>query len=359
MDNESVFIIAEAGVNHNGSLDMAKKLIEAAANAGADAVKFQTFKAEKLVTRSASKAEYQTRTTDAAKSQFEMIRELELDEAAHHVLIEHCRACGIEFVSTPFDEDSVDLLAKRFDLPRLKIPSGEINNAPLLLKIARTGKPVILSSGMSTLGEIEDALGVLAFGYSGNGSPSLAAFRAVYCSVEGQAALRSKVTLLHCTTEYPAPLDDVNLRAMETISAAFGLPVGFSDHTEGIYVSIAAAALGATVIEKHFTMDRNLPGPDHKASIEPVELRELVRSIRQVERALGSSLKIPAPSEVKNMSVARKSIVSARQIRAGELFSAENLTVKRPGNGISPLHFWELLGRRAVRDFSADEVIEL
>ncbi|KAF0220679.1 MAG: N-acetylneuraminate [Geobacteraceae bacterium] len=353
------YIIAEAGVNHNGSLDMAKKLVEVAAEAGADAVKFQTFKAYKLVSRSAPKAEYQTKTTDADESQHEMIRKLELDEHAHEALIEQCKVCSIQFLSTPFDLESVDLLAGRFDLPCIKVSSGDITNAPLLLKIAQTEKPVILSTGMSTLGEIEDALGVLAFGYLGKGNPSTETFRAAYCSAEGLAALQKKVTLLHCTTEYPAPIEDVNLRVMDTLKSAFGLPVGYSDHTEGIVVPIAAAARGAVVIEKHFTLDRNLPGPDHKASLEPNELQAMVRSIRQVEQALGSPLKMPASSEEKNMTVARKSIVSARSIRAGEPFTADNLVVKRPGGGVSPLHYWELLGRKAIRDFSADEVIEL
>jgi N-acetylneuraminate synthase len=351
------YIIAEAGVNHNGSLDMAKKLVEVAAESGADAVKFQTFKADKLVSRSAPKAEYQIRTTDAEESQHEMIRKLELDEHAHETLIEHCKVCGIEFLSTPFDLESVDLLAGRFDLPCIKIPSGDITNAPLLYKIAQFGKPVILSTGMSTLGEIEDALGVLAFGYLGNSEPSIASFRAAYCSAEGQAILYDKVTLLHCTTEYPAPVEDVNLNNMDTLKSAFGLPVGYSDHTEGITVPIAAVARGAVVIEKHFTLDRNLPGPDHKASLEPNELKQMVSAIRVVEQALGSGIKQPTPSELKNISIARKRLVAAGTVRAGEPFTAENLAVKRPGNGLSPMQYWELLNRKAGRNFSADEAV--
>jgi len=359
MKVSSTYIIAEAGVNHNGSLDMAKKLVEVAAEAGANAVKFQTFKADKLVSRLAPKAEYQTRTTGADESQHEMIRRLELDEHAHETLIEHCRVCGIEFLSTPFDLESVDLLAGRFDLPCIKIPSGDITNAPLLLRIAQTGKPVILSSGMSTLGEIEDALGVLIFGYLGHCEPSIAAFRAAYCSAEGQAILQDKVTLLHCTTEYPAPLEDVNLKVMDTLRRAFGLPVGYSDHTEGIAVPIAAVARGAVIIEKHFTLDRALLGPDHKASLEPAELKQMVSAIRVVERALGSGRKHPAPSELKNMSIARKSLVAVAAISAGEPFTAENLAVKRPGNGLSPMKYWELLNRRSGKDFIGDEIIEL
>lgn len=359
MQAHRTYIIAEAGVNHNGSLDMAKQLVEVAAEAGADAVKFQTFKADNLVSRSAPKAEYQSRTTDAEESQHEMIRKLELDEHAHETLIEHCQVCGIAFLSTPFDIESVDLLTGRFNLPCIKIPSGDITNAPLLLKIAQTQKPVILSTGMSTLGEIEDALGVLAFGYLGKGTPSIAAFRVAYCSAEGQATLHDKVTLLHCTTEYPAPIMDVNLYVLDTLKSTFGLPVGYSDHTEGITVPIAAVARGAVVIEKHFTLDRALPGPDHKASLEPDELKQMVEAIRVVEQALGSGLKHPTPSELKNMNVARKSLVAAYAIKVDEQFSAENLAVKRPGNGLSPMQYWELLKRKAGRDFSIDEAISL
>ncbi|ABQ28229.1 N-acetylneuraminate synthase [Geotalea uraniireducens] len=353
------YIIAEAGVNHNGSLKMAKELVEAAANAGADAVKFQTFKAEKLVSRNAPKAGYQTMTTDAAESQFDMIRKLELDEEAHRVLIEHCHVKGIQFLSTPFDFDSLEMLARTFDLPRLKLPSGEITNAPLLLRAARTGKPVILSTGMSTLGEVEAALGVLAFGYAArkDAAPSPAAFREAYGSAAGQEALERNMVLLHCTTEYPAPFDEVNLRAMDTLQDAFGLPVGFSDHTTGVAVPIAAAARGAMVIEKHFTLGRDLPGPDHKASLEPGELTEMVKAIRQVELALGSRLKAPTMSESKNMSVARKSLVAAEPIRTGDFFTGKNVAVKRPGNGMSPFLYWDVLGKRASMNFERDEVI--
>jgi len=359
-NRDQVYIIAEAGVNHNGSLDLALQMIDVAAEAGVDAIKFQTFKAERLVSMNAQKAEYQTKTTETSESQFEMLKKLEIDEAAHLELIDRCQQRGIQFLSTPFDLESVDLLAVSLDLPILKIPSGEITNAPLLLKAASTDKPVILSSGMCTLADIESALGVLAFGYlHTNNPPSNIAFQEAFRSTEGQQALRKRVTLLHCTTEYPAPFQEVNLYAMDTISVAFGLPVGFSDHTEGIVVPIAAVALGAVVIEKHFTLDRNLPGPDHKASLEPDELRQLVQSIRQVEQALGSKLKLPSPSEIKNMTAARKSIFAAMDIRAGELFTSFNLTVKRPGNGMSPLFFYELLGKKADRDFAFDEEITL
>jgi N-acetylneuraminate synthase len=359
MSVDHTYIIAEAGVNHNGSLEIARQLVMVAAAAGADAVKFQTFKTDALVSRSAPKADYQARTTSAEETQHEMIRKLELDIHAHEALLEQCRLSGIEFLSTPFDLESVDLLASRFDLRCIKIPSGDITNAPLLLRIARTGKPVILSTGMSTLGEIEDALGVLAYGYLGGNDPSTSAFSAAYCSSEGAAIIREKVTLLHCTTEYPAPLEDVNLRVMDTLQRAFDLPVGYSDHTQGIAVPIAAVARGAVVIEKHFTLDRNLPGPDHKASLEPDELKQMVEAIRQVERSLGTGRKQPTPSELKNMNVARKSLVASREIAVNELFTVDNLTVKRPGSGMSPLGYWDLIGRKAVRDFTEDEMIVL
>lgn len=355
------YIIAEAGVNHNGSLELARKLIDAAYEAGVDAVKFQTFQASALATRSAEKAVYQKVACDAEESQLEMLKRLELDVDAHRQLLDYCNKLGIQFLSTPFDLASLDMLAGTLDLPLLKLSSGDITNAPLLLKAARSGKPIILSTGMATLGNIEAALSVLAFGYASNHDdyPSEAAFCSMFASSKGQNALRELVTLLHCTTEYPAPFADVNLRAMETMSAAFGLPVGYSDHTLGITVSIAAAACGATVIEKHFTLDRALPGPDHKASLEPEELKEMVKAIRQVELALGSFCKHPAQSEVGNIVVAQKSIVAARDIKAGELFTEENLTVKRPGGGISPLRYWELLGKMSKCDVATDGMIEL
>lgn len=357
---DSVYIIAEAGVNHNGSLDLARQLIDVAAAAGADAVKFQTFKAETLVSKQAAKADYQRQTTSADESQYEMIKKLELDAEAHRLLIDYCEKAGIQFLSTPFDLASVDLLVRTFDLAYIKIPSGEITNGPLLLKIAQTGKPVILSTGMSTLGEIEQALGVLAFGYlDSHESPSREAFQAAYRSSTGQKRLAACVRLLHCTTEYPAPFAEVNLRAMDTLRLAFGLPVGFSDHTPGIAVPIAAVARGAQIIEKHFTLDRSLPGPDHRASLEPKELQEMIRSIRQVEEALGEAIKAPSSSEMKNLAVARKCLVAKRNIAAGEVFTEANIAVKRPGNGISPFRFWEVLGRKALRDFIADEAIEV
>lgn len=359
MNDNKVFIIAEAGVNHNGSLDMALELIDVAAEAEVDAVKFQTFKADKVVSRFASKAEYQSQNTGTAESQLEMIKKLELDEEQHIVLAEHCQKRGIEFISTPFDLDSVDFLVNTLNVSRLKIPSGEITNGLILLKFAQTGKPLILSTGMSTLDEVEMALGVLAFGFINSGEkPSIGAFTEAYSSNEGQAFLIEKVSLLHCTTEYPAPFDEVNLKAMDTLRDQFALPVGYSDHTMGITVPIAAVARGAMIIEKHFTLDRNLSGPDHKASLEPAELKQMVSSIRQIELALGNGVKQPTASELKNMAVARKSLVAIRNIKLGETFTEANLGVKRPGIGRTPFEYWGLLGKTANKDYKADEVIE-
>lgn len=356
---KTTYIIAEAGVNHNGSLDLALQLIEVAAAAGADAVKFQTFKAERLAVATAPKADYQEVASGAGESQYDMLRGLELDEAAHRRLQDHCRAHRIQFLSTPFDIESAQMLAARFDLPCLKLPSGEITNGPLLLAVARTGKPVILSTGMSTLAEVEAALGVLAFGFLGHGGlPALPRFAEAFREAAGQAILREKVRLLHCTSEYPAPCADVNLLAMDTLAATFGLPVGLSDHTTGIAISIAAVARGATIIEKHFTLDRELPGPDHRASLVPEELRALVRSIREVEAALGDGIKEPAASERKNLPIVRKSLVTLQEIRRGEAFTEENLGVKRPGDGVSPMRYWDWLGQTASRDYRTDEKVE-
>ena len=358
-DGHPCFVIAEAGVNHNGSLKMARQLVDVAADAGAEAVKFQTFRACDMVVRSAPKAEYQLRTTSVDESQFEMIHRLELSPEAHAELIELCRRRGIEFLSSAFDSESLRLLTERFGLPRLKIPSGEVTNGPLLLQAGRSGREVILSTGMSTLGEVETALGALAFGYCRMaGRPSVPAFRDAFVSAEGKAVLLEKVVLLQCTTEYPAPFDDVNLRGMDSLRAAFGLPVGLSDHTPGICVAIAAAARGAAVLEKHFTLDRSLPGPDHATSLEPGELQTMVRSIRQVQDALGSPHKSPALSELKNRDIARKSLVAARPIPVGTVMTEQDLAIKRPGNGVSPLLFWDYLGRPADRDYETDEQLQ-
>lgn len=358
--NMPVFIIAEAGVNHNGSLAMARQLIDVAASARADAVKFQTFRSEAVISRSARTADYQRVNTGSDETQLEMVRKLELGVEAHLELIDHAKKVGIRFLSTPFDLESLRLLTQDFRLPQLKIPSGEITNLPLLLAAGRAGCPLIVSTGMATLGEIEAALSALSFAMTqpADVRPTAEAMREAYRSEAGQALLQRRVTLLHCTTEYPAPVDEVNLRAIATIRSAFGVEVGYSDHTVGLHVAVAAVALGATVIEKHFTLDRALPGPDHAASLEPDELRAMVRVIRDVERALGHGRKVPTPSEQKNIAIARKSLVAAGEIRQGESFTSANLTTKRPGSGISAMRFDEFLGRRAHRDFAADELIE-
>ena len=329
-------IIAEAGVNHNGDLALAKRLIDVAAEAGADLVKFQTFNADRLATRSAQKASYQIQSADDSESQHEMLRRLELTESMHQELIAHCAVRNIGFFSTGFDIESVDLLVS-LGQDKFKIPSGEITNLPYLRHIGRFGKMVILSTGMATMGDIESAI----------------------VALEQAGTPRARITVLHCTTEYPTPMAEVNLRAMQSIRAAFGVAVGYSDHTPGIEIAIAAVALGAGVIEKHFTIDRNLPGPDHKASLEPAELRAMITAIRNIELAFGDGVKRPSASERKNMAVARRSLVAACAIRAGEPFSASNLAVKRPGTGISPMQWNDVVGRIAPRDFSADELIEI
>ena len=334
--SKKTLIIAEAGVNHNGDINLAKQLVDIAAEAGADFVKFQTFNADRQVTRGAKKADYQSLVTDSAESQQEMLRKLELTEAMHHELIAHCKNRNIAFLSTGFDIESVRLL-ESFGQECFKIPSGEITNLPYLRYIGGLSKAIILSTGMSTLGDIESAIDVLEHA----GTP------------------RSNITILHCTTEYPTPMTEVNLRAMQSIGDAFGVEVGYSDHTQGIEVSIAAVAMGATVIEKHFTLDRSLPGPDHKASIEPVELIAMVSAIRNIEKAMGDGIKRLTSSEIRNKAVARKSLIASREIKAGETFTLENIAIKRPGTGISPMKLDEVLGRNAKRDFCEDELIEL
>ena len=333
---QSVYVIAEAGVNHNGSLDLAFRLVDAAANAGADAVKFQTFESAALVSAGAEKAGYQKQTTGADESQLDMIRRLELSEADHVALINRCGEREIDFLSAPFDTASVALL-ERLGLETLKLPSGAITDLPYLRAVGALGHSLIVSTGMSTLAEVADALTAL----------------------EAAGTPRALVTLLHCTTEYPTPPEDVNLRAMATLAKSFGLPVGYSDHTQGIAVPVAAVALGAVVIEKHLTLDRTLPGPDHAASLEPGEFAQMVASIRVVSEALGDPTKAPTAAELENARVARKSIVAARDIAAGERLSSQNLTTKRPGTGISPMRWDSVVGTTAVRDFARDEMISL
>ncbi|UTT85815.1 N-acetylneuraminate synthase [Vibrio pelagius] len=352
-------IIAEAGVNHNGDEKLAFELVDAAHQAGADIVKFQTFKAKNLVTEEAKQADYQVTNTQKQESQLAMLSRLELSYDAHHELVKHCEKLGIEFLSTAFDSESLDFLVNDLGLTRLKLPSGELTNAPLVLEHARTGCDLIVSTGMATLSEIETALGVIAFGYTSDDSatPSVQAFQEAYASNEGQQALKSKVTILHCTTEYPAPMEEINLKAMDTLGRAFDLPAGYSDHSQGITIPIAAVARGAVLIEKHFTLDNNMEGPDHKASLEPQDLTAMVSAIRQVEKALGSRVKTPTVSEVKNKAVARKSLVAARDINEGEAFLPENMTIKRPGDGMSPYRYWDMLERTASKSYRAGELI--
>ena len=328
-----VYIIAEAGVNHNGSFETACKLVDAAKAAGADCIKFQTFKSENLVSHNAKKADYQKNTTGDG-SQLEMLKKLELSYDEFISLKKYCDEVGICFLSTPFDLESIDFL-NSVDMLFWKIPSGEITNLPYLLKVAKTGKEVILSTGMSNLDEVGAALDVLKENGAGT------------------------ITLLHCTTEYPAPFIDVNLRAMQTMRNKFGLDVGYSDHTPGIEIPVAAVAMGATVIEKHFTLNRNMEGPDHKASLEPDELAAMVKAIRNVEMAIGTGEKVPSASEKKNMPIARKSIIASRNIKKGEKLTKANLTTKRPGNGISPMKWNDVVGTYAIRDFEEDELIEI
>jgi N-acetylneuraminate synthase len=362
MTGNEVFIIAEIGVNHNGSIEIAKRLIDSCAQAGSGAVKFQTFKTENVMIPFTPKADYQAKNTASKETQFEMVKKLELDQESHFILKKYAHEKNIEFFSTPFDIESLHFLIQSLDLPILKIASGEMTNAPLLLKAALSQKNIIVSTGMSTLGEIEEMLGVLAFGYregkeNNKIAPSRKAFREAYFSEEGKRLLREKVSLLHCTTEYPAPFEEVNLRAMHTLHQCFGLKVGFSDHSAGIALPIAAVALGAEIIEKHVTLDRSLPGPDHKASLEPDELSGMIQAIRQLEKSLGNPYKQPAPAELKNMEIARKSIVAACNIQKGEIFTEDNLTVKRPGGGRSPLQYWDLLGKRSPKSYLENEMI--
>jgi len=332
---DSTFIIAEAGVNHNGNTDLALQMIDIAADAGADAVKFQTFKAERLLTQYAPKASYQKRTTKADESQFEMIKNLELSKDVHHILIDYCSKKNIMFLSSPFDNESIDLL-NELGLEIFKIPSGEIDNLPYLRKIGSIDKNIIMSTGMANLQEVDSALNIL---------------------VSAGTDL-DKITLLSCNTEYPTPFEDTNLRTMLTLRKRFQTKVGYSDHTPGIEVPIAAVAMGAVVIEKHFTLDRNMLGPDHKASLEPVELKSMIIAIRNIEKAMGTGIKAPSPSEIKNINIARKSIVSSTKIMKGELFSEDNITTKRPGTGISPMRWDDFIGAKASSDYQKDEQIK-
>lgn len=331
--SNKVLIIAEAGVNHNGDINLAKKLIDVAANTGVDYIKFQTFKAENLVSKSAKKAKYQEEATGTNESQYDMLKKLELTSENHDILIDYCNKKGVKFLSTAFDFESIEFLKDKLDF--YKIPSGEITNLPYLKKVANLNLPVVMSTGMANLEEIKQALDVLL----------------------NEGIIKENITILHCNTEYPTPMEDVNLLAMKTIEKELGVKVGYSDHTLGIEIPIAAVALGAKVIEKHFTLDKTMEGPDHKASLEPVELKNMVEAIRNIEKAMGDGIKKPSSSEEKNIKIARKSIVAKKEIKKGEIFTEHNITVKRPGDGISPMEWYNVLGKKSEKNYQIDDLI--
>lgn len=355
--NDRVFIIAEAGVNHNGNLGTALQLVDVAADADADAVKFQTFDAERLATRAAPKASYQQRTTDAAESQVEMLRKLELPREWHWDLRERARSRGIEFLSTAFDAGSLAFL-EELDMPFYKVPSGELTNGPLLWQFARQGRPLVVSTGMATMSEVEQALAVIAHAFNAAAEPSdIAEVWRGWSDAAWRLSLQGRVTLLHCTSQYPTPMQECNLRAMDTLRA-FGLTVGYSDHTEGILIPVAAVARGASIIEKHFTLDRAMPGPDHKASLEPAELAQMVKQIRALQLALGDGSKCPQPSEWNTRQAARQHVVAAREIAEGTLLSRDDLTTARSGGGLPAIELWGLLGVAAAHSYAAGEPIK-
>lgn len=353
------YIIAEAGVNHNGSIELAKKLVDVAKLAGADAVKFQTFKVENIVTKSAQQANYQIENLGEVTSQYEMLKQLELSFDEFLELQQYCKSQNIEFLSTPFDFESVDFLFDELNVSIAKIPSGELTNLPFIHYIATKQKPIILSTGMATINEIHDALAFIAYGLEkSKETVTLQLVNEFYKTQEAKKVLEEYVTILHCTTEYPAPFETINLKAIQQMEREFGLPVGLSDHSEGVSVPIAAVSLGAKVIEKHFTLDRSMEGPDHRASSEPNELKTMVKSIREIELALGTGKKEPSLIELENRNAARKSLVAKKQIKAGEMFTKDNLTVKRPGNGISPKEYWSYLGKISSKSYEKDELID-
>jgi N-acetylneuraminate synthase len=356
---QNIFVIAEAGVNHNGIYENAIKLVDEAKNAGADAVKFQTFITENCLSKSISKADYQINSTGAG-SQYEMVKSLELTFEEHKKLKEYCDLVKIDYLSTAFDFESLDFLTLDLKLNKLKIASGEITNSPLLLAHAKTGCELILSTGMCTLGDIENALGVIAFGLINDTSklPSKTEFSKAYFSNIGQELLKDKVTILHCTTEYPAPFDEINLNAIETIQKAFGIRIGYSDHSEGITVPILSVAYNVTIIEKHFTLDKNMEGPDHLASLEPAELRMMIQSVRQAEKALGSSSKRPSESEMRNLGMVRKVILAKQAIMEGDVFTSDNLCIKRGEGAVEPSEYWALLGLNANKNYEVDDSID-
>ena len=358
IESNKIFVVAEAGVNHNGSTQMALDLIDAAADAGVDAVKFQTYKTESYVTKLADKADYQKKTTGSNENQFEMIKNLELSYDTYYKLQERCVEKGIKFLSTAFDNDSLDFLINKIGIEALKIPSGEITNGPYLLDHAKHKKKMIVSTGMSTLDEIETALGVLAFGLLRKPNPSIKSFQKAYASIDGKLILKRYVTLLHCTSNYPAEFEEINLNAMLELKNKFNLPIGYSDHSRGNLVSSLAAAMGAKYIEKHFTLDQKLPGPDHLSSLEPKDLKIMVETIRNVEVILGRSLKAPQKSEIEVQKVARRSIVANQKIKKGDLYTEQNLAIKRPASGSNPMNFWSMLGQKSDKDYDFDENIK-
>lgn len=352
-----VYVIAEAGVNHNGDLSLARELVDRAADAGANAVKFQTFDAKKLASRSAPKAGYQKQTTEAGESQLEMLRKLELPREWHHELRERALARGIEFLSTAFDPDSLDFL-ETLDMPFYKVPSGEITNGPLLWKFARQRRPLVVSTGMATLSEVEQALAVIAHAFNVDEEPAhVDEVWQGWSRAEWRRSLQGRVTVLHCTSQYPTPMHEVNLAAMDTLAHAFGLPVGYSDHTEGVLVPVAAVARGAVLIEKHFTLDRTMPGPDHRASLEPDELARMVREIRAIALALGDGAKSPQASEWDTRKAARQQVVVTRDVRAGDRFARADLSTARSGHGLPPTALWGLVGTTATRDHQGGDTV--
>ena len=354
----TTFIIAEAGVNHNGELTKAFQLIDIAVTAGADAIKFQTYRAKNLVTQDAAKAKYQKKETNEDESQFDMLKKVELSYPDHFELLNYCNQKNIKFMSSAFDQESLSFLVNELKLDLLKIPSGEITNGPFLLDHARTGCNVILSTGMSNLQEIQDALSILAFGYFSDLEPTRKLLEATYDSRKGKKILKEKVTLMHCTSQYPAPSKDINLSAITTMQKKFNLRVGFSDHSEGTIIPTNAVTLGASVIEKHFTIDKLLPGPDHKASLNPEELKNMITNIRITEKSLGNGVKTLQPSEQENKNIARKSIFAKETIRKGDIFSSKNLVIKRPGDGRSPMDFWEIVGESSDKDYLPEDFIK-
>jgi N-acetylneuraminate synthase len=358
MNKVDIYIIAEVGVNHNGELALARELVERAADAGADAVKFQTFDAKKLASSTAPKANYQKQSTEATESQLEMLRKLELPREWHHELRELAQRRGIQFLSTAFDIDSLDFL-ESLGMPFYKVPSGEITNGPLLWKFARQRKPLVVSTGMATLSEVEQALAVIAHAFNVDNEPChVDEVWQGWSNSEWRRSLQGRVTLLHCTSQYPTPMHEVNLTAMDTLRHAFGLPVGYSDHTEGVLIPVAAVARGAVLIEKHFTLDRTMPGPDHQASLEPEELSRMVREIRSISMALGDGAKCPQASEWDTRKAARQQVITTRELRRGELFTRADLTTARSGRGLPPFMLWGLVGQPAQRDYAAAEPLD-